>query len=34
MPEGQELDLPAILGLGMIIGGIVVIHLFSATSTH
>lgn len=31
---GQKLDLPAILGLGMILGGIVVIHLFSSTSTH
>jgi len=31
---GQKLDLPAILGLGMILGGIVVIHLFSNTATH
>lgn len=31
---GQKLDLPAILGLGMILSGIVVIHLFSNTSTH
>ncbi len=31
---GQRLDLPAILGLAMIIGGIGVIHLFSATTTH
>lgn len=31
---GQRLDLPAILGLSMIIGGIAVIHLFSSTSPH
>jgi small multidrug resistance pump len=31
---GQKLDLPAILGLGMILGGIVIIHLFSSTATH
>lgn len=31
---GQKLDLPAILGMGMILAGILVIHLFSATSTH
>lgn len=31
---GQRLDLPAVVGLAMIIGGIAVIHLFSATSTH
>lgn len=31
---GQKLDLPAILGLAMIIGGIVVIHLFSSTTSH
>ncbi len=31
---GQRLDLPAMLGLAMIIGGIVVIHLFSNTATH
>ncbi|SDC87360.1 DMT family transporter [Ruegeria marina] len=30
----QKLDLPALLGLAMIVGGIVVIHLFSSTSTH
>jgi small multidrug resistance pump len=27
----QRLDLPALLGLAMIIGGILIIHLFSAT---
>ncbi len=31
---GQRLDLPAILGLSMIIGGIVVIHVFSGITTH
>ena len=31
---GQKLDLAAILGLAMIIGGIVIIHMFSASSTH
>ena len=30
----QKVDLPAILGLGMIIAGIVVINLFSSTATH
>jgi small multidrug resistance pump len=31
---GQKLDLAAVAGLGLIIAGILVIHLFSATSTH
>lgn len=31
---GQRLDLPAVLGLAMIIGGIVVIQLFSKTVSH
>ena len=31
---GQVLDLAAILGLGMIVGGIVVIQVFSASATH
>lgn len=31
---GQKLDWPAVLGLAMIIGGILVIHLFSATTSH
>lgn len=31
---GQRLDLPAVLGLGMIIAGILVINLFSKTVTH
>lgn len=31
---GQKLDLAAILGLVLIVSGILVIHLFSASSTH
>ncbi|MFV2052897.1 DMT family transporter [Aliiroseovarius sp. YM-037] len=31
---GQRLDLPAILGMTMILAGILIIHLFSTTSTH
>ena len=31
---GQKLDLPAIAGMGLILSGIVVIHLFSNTATH
>lgn len=31
---GQKLDLPAILGIIMILAGILVIHLFSDSSTH
>ncbi|MGC1497238.1 MAG: SMR family transporter [Sulfitobacter sp.] len=31
---GQRLDLPALLGLAMIIAGIAVIHLFSNSTTH
>ena len=31
---GQRLDLPAVIGLAMIIGGILVIHLFSKSATH
>lgn len=30
---GQRLDLPAVLGLGMIIAGIFVIHMFSTATT-
>jgi small multidrug resistance pump len=30
----QEVDAPAMLGMGMIIAGIVVINLFSKTATH
>ncbi len=31
---GQKLDLPAILGMGLIILGVLVIHLFSQSATH
>lgn len=31
---GQKLDLPAILGMSMIIGGVIVINLFSKTVSH
>lgn len=31
---GQKLDLPAIGGLGMIIGGVIVINLFSKSLAH
>ncbi|GGB98464.1 multidrug transporter [Marivita lacus] len=31
---GQRLDWPAILGIGMIMAGILVINLFSNTATH
>lgn len=31
---GQRLDLPAILGLALIIAGIAVIHLFSRAAPH
>ncbi|ROU04223.1 DMT family transporter [Histidinibacterium lentulum] len=31
---GQRLDWPALLGIAMILGGILVIHLFSKTAPH
>ncbi|WP_417816916.1 SMR family transporter [Tritonibacter scottomollicae] len=31
---GQRIDLPAIAGMMMIIAGILVIHLFSSSSSH
>ncbi|NIZ09881.1 SMR family transporter [Pseudooceanicola sp. HF7] len=31
---GQKLDLAALLGMGMIMGGIIVIQVFSKTSLH
>ncbi|MGP6086117.1 SMR family transporter [Antarctobacter jejuensis] len=34
MVFGQRLDLPAVLGMAMILGGILIIHLFSKTSPH
>ena len=34
MVFGQRLDLPAVIGIAMILGGILVIHLFSRTAPH
>ncbi len=31
---GQKLDLPALLGIGLIVAGVVVIHMFSDSATH
>ncbi|WP_394177754.1 DMT family transporter [Yoonia maritima] len=31
---GQKLDLPAVIGIALILVGIIIIHLFSNTSTH
>ena len=31
---GQKLDLPALVGMALIVGGIVVINLYSNTTTH
>ncbi len=31
---GQRLDLPAVIGLGLIVAGILVIHLLSETTQH
>lgn len=31
---GQRLDLPAVIGLGLILAGIVVINVFSSTASH
>lgn len=31
---GQRLDLPAMIGLGMIVGGVVVVNLFSNSVSH
>ncbi|SIN93020.1 DMT family transporter [Vannielia litorea] len=30
----QRLDLPAVIGLGLILSGVLVLHLFSATTGH
>ncbi|WP_090137463.1 SMR family transporter [Kosakonia oryziphila] len=32
--HGQKLDLPAILGMGMIIAGVIIINLFSRSVAH
>lgn len=31
---GQKLDLPALLGMALIVAGVVVIHLFSGSTGH
>lgn len=31
---GQKLDLAAVLGIGLIVAGVVVLQVFSSTSTH
>lgn len=31
---GQRLDLPAVLGMALILSGVIVIHVFSDTATH
>lgn len=31
---GQKLDLPAVIGMGLILAGIVIIHLFSGSAAH
>lgn len=32
--QGQKLDLPAILGMGLIVAGVLVMNLFSKTTGH
>ena len=32
--QGQKLDMPAIVGMAMIVGGVLVINLFSKTAGH
>lgn len=32
--HGERLDLPALLGLGLILTGVLTIHLFSETASH
>lgn len=31
---GQRLDLPAVIGLGLIVSGVVVVNVFSSAATH
>ncbi len=31
---GQRLDLPAVVGIGLIMAGVAVLHLFSGTTPH
>jgi small multidrug resistance pump len=32
--HGQRIDLPGLLGMGMIVAGVVVLNLFSGTTAH
>ena len=32
--QGQKLDAPALIGMAMIVGGVLVINLFSKTAGH
>lgn len=32
--QGQKLDLPALIGIGLIIAGVLVMNLFSKTAAH
>lgn len=32
--QGQKLDLPAMLGMGLIVAGVLVMNLFSKTAVH
>lgn len=32
--QGQKLDLPAMMGMGLIIAGVVVMNVFSKTASH
>ena len=32
--QGQKLDMPALAGMGLIVAGVVVIHLFSRAAAH
>lgn len=31
---GQKLDLPAVIGLGLIVGGVVIVNVFSDSTSH
>lgn len=32
--QGQKLDAPAVLGMGLIIGGVIIMNVFSKTAVH
>ncbi|WIY51671.1 SMR family transporter [Devosia sp. YIM 151766] len=32
--QGQKLDAPAMIGMGMIVGGVIVMNVFSQTASH